>query len=174
MAKIQTIRVDRSRAHATIHGERGPDDPHRNAFFKQDGLYFDAEGALIPELVPDELKLKVEKKIRKLNGGKAPSEPPQAAPASENASTGDDAGSNGDEEDDDDDESETKLSGDDINLTAWLKGEANYQWFAIAKVIRERYQKNVSKAEDAVEFLVMDQKVVSADEVAGKFKAYLS
>jgi len=172
MAKtFQTIRVDRSRDHATIHGERGPDDPHRTAFFLQDGLYFDAGGALIPELVPPELKAKVEKKLCKLNGGKMPDETPQAAPAGENdpASSVDDAGKGNEADGDDDDK-----SSDDINLEAWLTGSANYQWFAISKAIRERFKKNVSKAEDAVVFLVGDQKIVGLDQVADKFKPYLS
>ena len=171
MAKVQTIRLDRSRSYATIHGERGPDDPHRTAFFKQDGLYFDAAGALIPELVPVELKEKVEKKLRKLNGGKLPDEIPQAAPAGENAPEGDDAENDGESDDDDDDDDK---SSDDINIESWLTGEANYQWFAISKAIRERFKKNVSNAQDAVLFLVVDEKVVAPENLAPKFKAYLN
>lgn len=170
MAKVQTIRVDRTRDHATIHGERGPDDPYRAAFFQQDGLFFDASGALIPELVPEALKAKVEKKLRKLNGGKLPDETQQAAPAGENAPEGDDTGKDGEDETNDDDDN--PLS-DEVNLDSWLTGNTNYPWFAVAKAIRERFKKNVSSAADAVLFLVVDEKIVAPEDIADKFKAYL-
>lgn len=159
----KTIHIDRSRDFATIHGERGPDDTHRLAFFKQDKFYFDADGCIILDLVPEELRESVEAKIRKMNNGLLPSEVKEPASDDDKQAGGTDTDNNSGESD----------PNAEVNLELWLRGET-YPWFAVAKAIRERYKKAITKAEDAVLFLVIDEKVVPVEELAGKFKSYLN
>ena len=47
-------RLDRSRYHSTVHGERTPDDPMASVHYYQDGLPFDSAGHLVEELLDDE------------------------------------------------------------------------------------------------------------------------
>lgn len=173
MAKeIQTLRVDRSRVHSTIHGERTPGDPHVRAHFQQDGLLFDGQGKLIPELVPEHLKDKVAKKIRKLNGDKSvalPAPEKEQEPVQQVASDESD-----DEEEDEDEDDDAPASSDDINIESWLKGQANYQWFAVAKAIRQRFNKNVKDSADAVLFLVTEEQVIAPADLAPKFQSFLN
>lgn len=173
MSAKKTIRMDRSKYFSTVHGERKPGDDHANVFFYQDKLPFNANGELVMEAVPEELKDAVERRIAKLNKS-ASAVPSVKRP--EPADDDDDAGdTGGDSEGDDDDDKadENPSNGDDVNLEAWLRGTEKYQWFKVAAAIRDRYNRNVSNAADAVVFLVAEG-LVPADQVADAHKKHLN
>ena len=149
-ASPKKLRMDRSRPFGEIHGDRGPGEKYSLAHFTQDGIFFDASGLHIDELVEDDkVRALVDRRLKKA-----------AKPA------GDAGGS----DETDDDPGETKAPGsdsapDDVNLEAWLRGEAKYPWFAITKRVRERYSQNISKQIDMIEFLVEDEKVIPMDQL---------
>lgn len=160
----KNLRMDRSKYFSTVHGERMPDDEHRNVHYVQDGLMYDASGSLIIELVPDNKRAAVEAKIKKLNGEKS------AVPAV--PQDDDDNGGEGQSGDDGGDEGGGS-SDDDVNLEAWLRGEQQFAWFKVAAAIRDRFKKQVNNAADAVVFLI-EENVVPPDQVADKFKKHLT
>jgi hypothetical protein len=149
-ASPKKLRMDRSRPFGTIHGERTPGDKYALAHFSQDDIFFDAQGLHIDELVEDDkVRALVDRRLKRA-----------AKPA-------DDAGGS---DEDDADPGEPKPPGsdsspDDVNLEAWLRGEAKYQWFAITKRVRERFSQNITKQVDMIEFLVMDEKVIPVDQL---------
>jgi hypothetical protein len=151
-ASPKKLRMDRSRPFGTIHGERTPGDKYALAHFSQDGIFFDAQGLHIDELVEDDkVRALVDRRLKK---------------SSKPAADGDAGGS----DETDTDPAETKPAGsdsapEDVNLEAWLRGEAKYPWFAITKRVRERYSQNISKQVDMIEFLVMDEKVIPIDQL---------
>lgn len=156
------LRLDKSRYHSTIHGERRPDDPHVRAVYLQDGIHFDAHGFHIDELITDEkTRALVDRRLKRQT---------KAAPKQE----GDDPVDAGDGEDE---EAGSPPGGpessEDVNLEAWLRGEAKYPWFGITKLVRERYHQNLSKMVDVLEFLVFDEKVVREDELSPELKKQL-
>lgn len=169
------IRMDRSKYFSTIHGERQPGDEHRHAHFAQDGLFFDASGHLILELVPEDKKAAVEARLRKMNKTTGEKRAVPSVPA-DAADQTDDSDPDDDDEDDEagagDDASDPSSNSDDVNLESWLRGEQQVQWFKVAAAIRDRFKKQVANAADAVVFLV-EQGVVPADQVGGKLKKYL-
>lgn len=154
-ASAPRLRLDRSKHFSTIHGNRPNGDPHQIAKFQQDGIHFDAQGLHIDALVPDDKRELLEKRLKRQI---------KAAPKKDSAGEGD-------VKDDPDDESGS--SDDDVNLEAWLRGEAKYDWFAITKTMRDRYKKNLTKQVDVVEFLVRDQKIVTPDQLDPKLAALL-
>lgn len=152
------LRLDRSRVRSTIHGERAPGDPHQFAFFLQDGIHFDAHGFHLEELLDDKTRALVEKRLKRQT---------KAAPKEEDAGDGDDG--------DADPDSKQGSGSDpgDVNLEAWLRGEAKYQWFSVTKVMRERYHQNMSKQVDVIEWLVYDQKIIQESELDPELLALL-
>lgn len=155
----QRLRLDRSRYHATIHGERAPGDPHQQAHFKQDGIYFDSHGLHLDHLLDSKTRAVVENRLKK-QGKAAPGD--DADGASENS--GGDANTGG---------AGAASSGAEVNLESWLRGEAKYDWFAITKAVRERYHANLTKQVDVIEFLVFDHKVVTEEQLAPDLRAKL-
>lgn len=150
------LRLDRSRAHGTIHGERAPGDKHQLAYFTQDGIHFDAHGLHIDDLIEDDkIRALVERKLKKQSG---------AAKADE-----DDAGGSGDADDDPAPAGAGLPASSDINLESWLRGEAKYPWFQITKTVRERYSQNITKQIDMIQFLIEDEKVIPEDQLAKEF-----
>lgn len=159
----KNLRMDRSKYFSTVHGERMPDDEHRNVHYVQDGLMYDASGSLIIELVPDNKRAAVEAKIKKLNGEKS------AVPA---VPQDDDVDDNGEGQSGEGHDGEG-VSDDEVNLESWLRGEQQFAWFKVAAAIRDRFKKQVANAADAVVFLV-EENVVPPDQVADKFKKHLT
>lgn len=160
----QRLRMDKSRTHATVHGERAPGDPHQKVHFYQDGLPFDAEGLLIPGLVPEDKKAFVERRLKKQGGGNPEASSAAAEPV---------GGGAGDNQDDDREDGESTNSNPEVNLEAWLRGEVRYQWFQVAAAIRKRFAKNVSNQADAILYLVTEENVVRADQLAPAFQSAL-
>jgi len=153
------LRLDRSRPFATVHGERAPGDPHQSVHFAQDGIHFDAQGLHLDDLIEDEkVRALVDKRLKRQI---------KAAPAAETAESTDAS----------DDADETEQSGSDpagdVNLDAWLRGDAKYPWFAITKAVRERYHQNLTRLVDVLEFLVFDLKVITEAELDGELKKQL-
>lgn len=154
-ASAPRLRLDRSRYSATVHGQRTQGDKHQLVHFIQDGIHFDAEGLHLDDLVEDdETRALVDRRLKKQ--GKA--------------AKGDSAGGGSDNTDP---EEKSSGSDDDVNLEAWLRGEQKYEWFKIAKVGRDRFQKNITKQADMVDFLVNDQKIIAKDQVAPSLRALL-
>lgn len=154
MAPAPRLRMDRSRPHGTIHGERLPGDVHQNSHYSQDGMFFDAGGFLLYDLIQDEkVKKLADQRIKKLAAIK---------PAK--------AGADGADNDPGD-----TSPGDpsDVNLDAWLRGEMSYDWHLITKLVRERYSQNISSKLAMVEFLVFDEKIIAEDQVAPDLRALL-
>lgn len=152
------LRLDRSRPHGTIHGERPPGDRHQQAHFTQDGITFDSQGFHIDELIEDDkVRALVDRRLKK-----------QGAPKADD----DDAGSDNAETDPPPTGGGSPAS-TDVNLEAWLRGEEKYQWFTITKTVRERFSNNITKATEMIEFLIYDQKIIPEADLAPEFAAQL-
>lgn len=152
------ITLDRSRTHATVHGEGA------THAFEQDGLPFDHHGTLVMELVKPEQRPLVEKKLKRLArlAGEAP-KPPESTPPVPPEQDGED--NSGDDDDDDDDDSDVAS---EMNFEAWLKDEAKYPQHEVFKEARKRYNKVFTNYRDLAEFLVFEENVVGPDQVPTK------
>lgn len=149
--------MDRSKPFATIHGQRHPDDPHQRARFQQDGIHYDSQGLHIDELISDdETRDLVDRRLKRQI---------KSAPQKEGAGDGDDG---------DPGENPGSADGDEVNIEAWLRGEAQPQWFAITKIVRERYKANITKRPDMVDFLVNEQHVIPFADLDPKLAALLT
>jgi hypothetical protein len=162
MASTPKLRMDRSRPYGSVHGERAPGDAHQNVHFYQDNLPFDAQGFLVYDAITDENAKKLaDRKLKKLVVKPADEDGDDGADEADASSSSSDAAP-----------AASGTSGD-VNLDAWLRGEANYQWAKITKTVRERYHQNISKQADMVAFLVLDEKIIPENEVAPDLLALL-
>lgn len=161
------VRMDKSKTFSTVHGDRAPGDPHRDIHFFQDQLPFDAHGMLVEGYFDDQndkggkLRALIERRLKKLS----------TKPAVEVADIG------GDDDDyEDDGEVSTAPERDDpneVNLESWLRGEAQYQFYAIRAAIQKRYSVVVKDQRAAIEALVLDERIVPEGEIASRFKNLL-
>jgi hypothetical protein len=158
------IRLDRSRYHSTVHGERTPDDPLAQVHYYQDGLPFDAAGHLVEDALDDEQKSRL---VRTTNKQAPP--PTDVAPADAGAH-GHGAAESADVEDKADAPASAAapVADEPVNLELWLTGEAKYLFDQVQAAIRQRYSKTVNTVVDAVEFLVLEQSLVDIGKVAKK------
>lgn len=150
------LRLDRSRPHSTIHGERAPGDPHQFAFFCQDGIHYDAHGLHLDHLIADDktrqlVERRLKRQVKAASREEEPSE--DGADAAPDPSEASDASF--------------------VNIEAWLRGDAKYQWFAVTKAVRERFHQNITKLKDMVEFLVEDEKIIAEADLDPDFAALL-
>ncbi|HWW46321.1 MAG TPA: hypothetical protein VNZ94_00580 [Xanthobacteraceae bacterium] len=144
-----TLKLDRSRPYATVHGD-GAD----GVAFYQDDLPFDFHGKLVAAKVPLHLREKVERKLLRL------------AKLADTA--GDELQNEGgppDPTEDDDDD-----PGTDVNFEAWLKDEIKYQPQVLFSEARRRFNKTFSDFGALAEFLVFDEQICGPDEVPTKLK----
>jgi hypothetical protein len=163
MATPPKLRMDRSRAYGEVHGERGPDDLHKNVHFFQDNLPFDAQGFLVYDAITDEKAKKLaDQKLKKMASKPAPVDAED-----EGEDDGDASSSSTDAA------PAASVTPGDVNLESWLRGEANYQWAKITKAVRERFHQNISKQADMVAFLVLDEKGIPENQVAADLMALL-
>jgi hypothetical protein len=133
--------LDRSKPFGTVHGE-----PKDGVHFWQDGLPFDAQGKLALATLTDEQRLRAERLARK----SARLAPRRAAAAAAVEAA---------------DQEQAPAAGD-VNLEAWLRGDAKYLYDAVRTAIRGRYQKDCPSIGDAVEFLVLEVQLVDRKLVA--------
>lgn len=153
--KAPVVRLDRSREFSTVHGERAPGDPLAGVCFYQEGLPFDSSGILLPHAIDKEdkrLRALVEKKVARATKAMQPRAEGEAA----------------DEEDADGEDT----SG--VNLESWLRGEAEYAWFAVSAAIAKAYGRKGMKMADAVAFLVDEKRLIPFDQVAPRLRGMIS
>ena len=143
------MKLDRSLPFATVHGDRPPGDLHQAVEYFQHGLPFNAQGNLVQSLVDADPDL--QKRAEALGKRKAKADAVIAAL--------------GDDEADVQITPTSSHAGDDVNLEAWLRKEAKYQWFAISSAIHKRYSVRVTNQEEAVRLLVCDEKLLPAEAV---------
>ena len=157
--------MDKSKYFSSVHGERAPNDPHAGVSFYQDELPFDGEGLLMVDLVPEHKRELVARRLKKLNG--APPEPKPVIPTAVIADDDEDEDDDGGEGEPGSGDGDTdKVTPGEVNLEAWLRGEANYVWFSIPAAIRAQFSKNVVTKTDAVTFLVEEEKIVTPAQLA--------
>lgn len=186
------IRLDKSKPHGTVHGERMPDDPHYKVAFWQGGrlngkavqLPFDVHG----ELVPDDGKTAIFKGtgqdakgntipvdyhplyaplMREFLKAKTERIRQVAAPAPGGAilELDGDKGHGADE-------LESAPADDEINFVSWLKGEANYPPGLLRDAARKRFGTQYPDIyPHLVIDLVFDHKLVPQGEVRAEFQA---
>lgn len=168
------VRLDRSRVFSTVHGERAPDDRHAAVQFYQEGLPYDAEGFLIfdhADFEPGKSDEEVSKAVR-AKRALALKKSEKAAKTYKPPTNIETDGVEADEEDVDETDDDAGPSIDDVNLTEWLMGK-EYVWHLVTQAIAGRYKKRVSNQADAVEFLVLEQRIVPRDQVCPKLKKLL-
>ena len=175
-APVPVIRLDRSRAFGTVHGDRTPEDPHYRVHFWQGGLPFDVNGLLVPDdnktqpwsglnaegkpeqfkpLYSNAMRDEVAKRVARATRARPidPEEPrgPAAPPTIEN--TGD--------------------AGDVVNFESYLRGEIDYEPQKLFKAYKERYHKAVHRISDLVTDLVLEEKIIPEAEVCPALRQVL-
>lgn len=60
---------------------------------------------------------------------------------------------------------------DDLNLTAWVKGEIDYPFPAVREAAKRRYSVLFNGPADLAEYLAMEANLVPVDEIAPKHRA---
>jgi hypothetical protein len=175
MAEVQTkskpekkiiVRLDRTRSHGSVHGERTPEDPMHSVAFMQGGLPFDTSGNLVgppekPEetfrglnvdgeevtyrpLWTEEMREKLKAKIKRLK---------RAA-----------------------DDAEIELANqepleapvdpvEDVNLESWLRGEVQYPFYMLSRAVQQRFHVKCVTMRSLIETLVLDEKIVPEIDV---------
>lgn len=137
------ITLDHTKDFSTVHGERGPSDPHYNVCFMQNGLPFDAEEKLIVNhpMVKENKKAKeiMEKMIARAE-----------KLAAKRAAIEDDDDPETDETDNEDDGDEA------IDLKSWAMGLKQYRWQLVSDAIVLKFQRRVTNKRDALESLIAE------------------
>jgi hypothetical protein len=186
------IRLDKTKPHGTVHGDRMPEDPHYKVAYWQGGLLngkrvqlpFDVHGELIPDdgrtvhfqgagqdakgnVIPVHYQPLYTPIMREFLAAKlkrAAAIAVQTGPVIE--------------EDGDTDplaDDVTVAPDDEVNFAQWLKGEANYAPRLLRDAARKRYGTQYREIyPDLVIDLVFDHNVVKPAEVAAKFQAILA
>jgi len=144
MPDAHPLRLDRSRYHASEHGEFN--NPIR---FWQDGLPFDALGQLCVAHLNDAQRAAADAKAprRQMSDDRDQRSDSDIRPLT------------------------SDISGSEVNLELWAKGEVRYPPFKVFAAIRERYSKSVSTFADAIEFLVNEAKLIPASQASRKLLA---
>lgn len=136
--------LDNTKDYSTIHGERGPSDPHYGVCFIQNGLPFDAEQKLMADhaMVSANPKAKaaIEKMVKRA----------EKLAARRNAIENDEE-TEDDIADDVDDDGEGV-----IDLKAWAMGAKQYRWQLVTDTIVLKYQRRVTSKRDALETLIAE------------------
>ena len=60
---------------------------------------------------------------------------------------------------------------DNLNLTAWVKGEIEYPLPSVREAVKKRYSINLPGPADIAEYLAMEAGICSVDEIAPKHRA---
>lgn len=160
------IRLDRSREFSHISGDRSPDDPWYGVFYMQDDLPFLSNGELAPEPQDPDKRESFIENLPTDGGGVRPvkhhpiwtearraiRDRKLAALRAPRAGTLE--------------RTDGPVDGD-VNLTSWLKGEADYEPNQIFAAMRSRWGVNFHDIRKAISFAVFEQHLVPEGEVAG-------
>jgi hypothetical protein len=182
------IRLDRSRAFGTCHGERTPDDPMYRVHYWQGGLMngkrivlpFDANGNLIPDdgrtglipgISPDGKPISYHPlydadQRTYLAAKKKKMDAVATAPAANQIVE------DGDTAHDEDDLGAGKAE-DEVNLEQWLRGRVNYPAYLIRLAVEKRYHQKTQQIRQIVTDLVLDHKLVPEGEVCPDLAKFL-
>lgn len=166
------ITLDRSKKFSTVHGDRGIDDPLYRVVYFQDGLPFDGAGHLVPDdgiktpkdaiwegqkivyhpLYTEHMRVTMAKKLTRLARAHAALEPePEEAEPEANPET----------------------DSNDVDLTAYLRGQVNYPPFKLFKAWRDRYSRSHTTVRALVEDAVFDERLITEEEVAPRLMKML-
>lgn len=173
-APLPKVRMNKSTAFSTVHGERGPSDPWAGVGFIQDGLPFDPQGFCITDhpsvlaQTPAGAKLRavLERKLKKAIAQQAKEKPRRAAPAESDELLDDMEQSDADEDEDEEDD-------EPIDLVAWLTGQQRIEWPEMTQELARRYKKRFVTVEHAVQFLVKEEQLVSKGALTKKFQKFV-
>lgn len=58
-----------------------------------------------------------------------------------------------------------------VNLEQWLRGTVRYPYHIVQNAIRDRYHRTITNFAEAVEFLVIEQRLVPEEEIAKEHRA---
>lgn len=176
------IRLDKSRPFSECRGERTPDDPHYRVHFWQGRkvankiilLPFDAEGLLVAddgktvpymgttvEGKPAEHHPLYNKDMRELVERM---QKKAASPVAEPEEPADELQVVGDATD----------PADDVNFASYLRGEIRYTPQLLRAAAKSRYHLNFTEIPELVRALVLDEHVVTEDEVCPALKVLLT
>lgn len=147
--KRPSVYLDRSRDYSTAHGDRDKDDPHYGIATMQNGLPFNHQDELMfdhpmvqsnPKLMQSADRLAT--KAARLLARARSAEP----------------------DDDDDIEEGTDTLDDEpaepVNLNAWARGIAEYQWQEVSNQVARKYGKRISNKFGAIELLLKEGAVM--------------
>lgn len=172
---VPVVRLDKSRPFGTCHGDRVPEDPHYRVAFWQGGkigketitLPFDSNGELVPDdnrdgpwkgtnseekpvtyypLWTAKMRKFLELKLKKLAERQA------------------------DEEEIEEDEGDATAS---VDLAAWLRGEAEYNWPLLVETCKKKHGINFGSKAQMVTDLVIDMSLVKEEELSAKHRKML-
>jgi hypothetical protein len=174
---MSDLRLDRSKYFSTVHGDRTPEDPHFRVAFLQDGLPFDCNG----ELVPDDGRTEPWEGIAE--GQKIKFTPLYDVPMRERLAKKKERLAKRAAKPDTSEEPEQKTANaaaradaaaDDVDLVAWLRGEASYETYLLFAAARKRFSIAYSKLGQLVEDLVLDHKLIEERELAPRLARLLT
>lgn len=172
---LPVVRLDKTRPYGTCHGDRVPEDPLYRVCFWQGGkigkdtiiLPFDADGELVEDdkrdapwkgtnsdekpctyypLWTDKMRKFLALKVKKLAERQA------------------------------DEEEITEEEGDPsaaVDLAAWLRGQANYNWPLLVEACKKKHGINFNSKAQMVTDLVIDLSLVKEDELTLAFRKML-
>ncbi len=184
------VRLDRSKTFSENRGEMTPEDPFYRVRYMQGGtlidngkrhtvlLPFDSNGDLVPDdrkgpykgrdaegkevtfkpLWNDRMRKYLQAKLKRASQtAMQPSEPTidDGAPGEEIDPLG------------------PAIEGEDVNLVAWLKGEASHEPHEIRTAVRKRYGRTHGRISDLVVDLVFDEHLVPEAEVCAELRQHL-
>lgn len=188
------IRLDKSKTFSTCHGDRTPEDPAYKVAYNQGGvltvkgrkvqvlLPFDVHGELVPDdgktgpfrgmgpegkeivyqpLYDANMRAYLAAKIARMTAIASVSAP-AAGPQIEDEGDGSIS-----------DELAAAPNADDVDLSAWLRGQAKYPPRLLREAALKRFSTHYSSTADIVVDAVMDHKLVREDEVCQELAGYL-
>lgn len=163
-------------AYSTIHAsERTPEDPWFSVVYMQDDLPFDANGNLVKDdnrtapfqgmgpdgkpityhpLWTDAMRKTRDRKMRKI------------IEMQKSKSTVAD--------DEPEDAEIEEIRSDAVNINDWLMGDMDYRWELVQRAIKRRFSVSLPSVSEGVRFLVYEAKIMARENIADKYKRYLS
>lgn len=174
------IRLDRSKPFSECRGERTPDDPHYRVHFWQ-GQKVGKDMVLLPFdsqdiLVPDDGK--TEPWDSRDTEGKPVKHFPLYSPAMrdllERKKKRQAVIAAAPEEDKDElDLDNPEEAATEVNFVAWLHGEVKYEWPLLQVAGKQRFSRVWQSKRQIIEDLVLDEKLVTEDQLAPEFAKLL-